>query len=298
MNWSGDRLENIYFCVMLVVAAFLGWNGWRQGVVRQAMTLLAIASAYAVGWFGRKPVAPLFKFMGYPIQVTEVIGGAVLGLITFVAVRAFSGFVFKRTAQKSPGRARTNYGVFGAVLGVVFAAIVFVAISDLIRILGAVAKPNVEALEAERIVFDANPQGALAPLPAPGGVIAGLAKLGSALDDGGSKVLFDRVDPVPTSVYAIVIKLGIMMSRPEAVERFREYPGVATLTEHPKLHALLSDPEVARLLDSKSYLKLLRNEKVVALANDREFADQVKRMDLDAALKFALMPPTDTKAAR
>ncbi len=294
-SMSGSTLENIYFGIMLIVAALLAWSGWRQGVVRQAMTLLAIAAAYAVGWFGRKAVAPLFGFLGYPVQLTEIIGGVAAGLVAFIAVKALSKFLFKRTAEKAAGRVRTSYGIFGAVLGVVFAGLLFIVASDVIRLLGAIAKSNVEAQVLESREFAANQGVMTEPGPQPGGVLRGLAELATALDDGGSREVLDRVDPVPANVYATVIKLGIMVSRPEAVDRFRRYPGVATLTEHPKLHALFADVEVGRLIESGSYLKLLRNEKVVALANDREFSEQVKQMDLDAALKFALTPQPPQK---
>lgn len=288
MQLSGDTLENIYFGFMLLVAASLAWNGWRQGVVRQAMTLLAIVAAYTVGWFGRKPMASVFGFLRYPEQVTEVIGGAAAGLATFIAIRAFSAFVFKRTKDKRPGGVRTSYGVFGALLGVVFAGIVFVVTSDVIRLAGAIAKSNVEVMEMEQKAYAEDPR-SLPPLdPDAGGFVKGLAKLGSALDRGSSGTVIQAVDPVPPSVYGTIIKLGIMVSRPDAVERFRSYPGVSSLTEHPKLNALFVDPEVAKLIDSKSYFKLLRNEKLVALANDAEFSEQVKKMDLDAALNFAL----------
>ena len=51
MDWDADTLENIYYAGAALLVTYLTWNGWRQGVARQAMTIFAIASAYAVAWF-------------------------------------------------------------------------------------------------------------------------------------------------------------------------------------------------------------------------------------------------------
>ena len=51
---DADTLENIYYAVTALVMAWLIFNGWRQGVVRQFMAMFAIASAYAAAYFGAR----------------------------------------------------------------------------------------------------------------------------------------------------------------------------------------------------------------------------------------------------
>ena len=101
-------------------------------------------------------------------------------------------------------------------------------------------------------------------------------------------------DPLPTErAFATLTKLGIMVSRAEAVERFTNYPGIAELTNHPKLVGLRNDPEIAELLQSQSYFRLLRHDKIVALANDPIFAAEIKKLEFDKALDFALSAEND-----
>ena len=56
---DADSLENLYYAIAALVVAILTVHGWRQGAGRQFMTLLAIAGAYIVGFFGAGAVAPL-----------------------------------------------------------------------------------------------------------------------------------------------------------------------------------------------------------------------------------------------
>jgi hypothetical protein len=131
----------------------------------------------------------------------------------------------------------------------------------------------------------------LLPPEEPGPLVRSFAKLGTALDEGKSGEFLQRYDNVPaTHVFATLAKLGIMVSRPEAVDRFLAYPGVEKLASHPKLIAVKNDPAVAELLLNRSFVRLLRHEKVVALANDAEFNALVKQMQFEKALDHALKP--------
>jgi len=265
------------------VVAILTVHGWRQGAGRQFMTLLAIAGAYIVGFFGAGAVAPWFTFLRYPAPVTQIIGGVVGGLLTLIAITTLGRFFFKRTSEREVGKGRWSYGFFGAVLGLVFGVAVFFVASEMVRLVGALAQSNVQATEQA-----AANSGKAGPDVNP--MVSGLAKLSSALNDGGSGDFFRKVDPVPAHVFSTLTKLGLMVSRPDAVERFLGYPGIDNLSRHPKLLALRSDPEVERLLASQSYFRLLRHEKVIALANDPEFAEQIRRTDFNQALDYALKP--------
>ncbi len=284
MDWDADTLENAYYAGAALLVTYLTWNGWRQGVVRQAMTIFAIASAYTVAWFGSKPLAPMFRFLRYPEPLTIVIAGVAGAMVTLVVINTVSRAYFKRTKEKTEGKVRLSYGIFGAVLGLFFGLVLFVFASEAVRLLGGIAKslvrdkahPNIEA-------SDKPAQGE--PVIA---MAQGLAKLGGALDEGGSGAFFRKVDPVPPNLFATLTKLGLMASHQEAVDRFLAYPGIAQVANHPKLLELRADPEVSKLLANGSYFRLLRHEKIVALASDPEFAAQIKKTDFDKALDYAL----------
>ncbi len=282
---DAESLENLYYAVAAVVVAVLTFHGWRQGVARQAITLVAIASAYAVGFFGAGLVEPYFQFLKYPPQLTRIIAGATGGLLTMVAITTVGRAFFKRTSERPAGRGRFAYGFFGAVLGLVFGGVVFMVATELVRLVGAVAQSNVQIAEVSKTDEKQVSKVEVSP------IVSGLARLTTALNDGGSGTFFRKVDPVPAHVFATLTKLGIMVSRPEAVNRFLAYPGISDLTHHPKLLALSNDPEVANLLASQSYFRLLRHEKVVGLASDPDFSEQLKRTDFQQAIDHALKAP-------
>ncbi len=285
-EFNADNLKYAYLGGSSVVAGFLTWNGWRQGLGRQGMTLLAVAGAYLTGFFGRKTAMPAFAFLGYPELVTELIGGVAAGLLTYIALHGLSRVLFKKTKDVAERGRRMRSGVFGAVLGFIFAMFLFIVSYYAVRMMGTIAASKVEVaksdLEAATLAHTNKPS------DEPNALIKGLAMLNKALGEGQTGELLHQVDRVPPNVYAMLFKLGIMVSREESVERFLAYPGIATLARHPKIISLKNDHEVSELISSKSYLKLLRNEKVVALANDAEFAAQIKAMDFEKALDHAI----------
>jgi len=292
MDLSASSLKFWYYAGSAVFVCVLAWNGWRQGAARQAMTLLSIVCAYATAWFGATSAAPLFRFLGYPPQLTTLIAGAAVGCATFLGVHGLRRIFFKRTAQQKNRTVRLSYGILGAVIGLAFGSFLFLFTSSTIRALGAVAKSRIEDVEKEN---HTPPKGrtipALLPEDQPGAIARNMAKLGGALDEGAAGEFFHRYDAMPAAhVFATLTKLGIMVSRPEAVDRFLRYPGVDKLATHPKLIAVKNDPVVNDLLMSGSYVKLLRHEKVVALANDEEFNGMVKEMEFEKALDHALKP--------
>lgn len=286
---SAGTLEAIYLSVIGLLTLLLMWNGWRQGVARQLMTLLAIVSGYLVGWFGGPSVAPMLAFLRYPEPVTRIIGGVVAGLAAFIAIRTLRLLFFKRTAQMESSRVRMSYGVFGALVGLVFGAALLLFSSDAIRMLGTLANMHVKMADQQKKALEADPVGAKAvPIEEPNPLIRGLAKLSDALSNGSTGKFIQSYDPVPKNVYVTIAKLAMMVSSQEALNRFLAYPGVESLASHPKLLALRMDPSVGELLANNSYLKLLRHEKVVALASDPEFAAEIKKINFEEALNAAL----------
>ena len=280
-EWSADALKNAYFIAVTVVVALLAWNGWKQGVLRQLVTLAAIASAYIVGWFGADSAAPLFEFLHFPSPITRIIGGVVAGFAAFIGIRTVGHIVCKRTAQQKPGAARVSYGVLGALIGVLFGGALFFLASGAIRMLGAIAQASLDAFQNEHASQPSAQK--------PGPLISGLAKLGTALDNGGIGQFLRDHDPLPTQhAFATLTKLGIMVSRADAVDRFVSYPGISRLTNHPRLVELQRDPEIAKMLESKSFFRLLRHDKIVALANDPIFAAEIRKLEFEKALDFAL----------
>lgn len=285
MDVSADNLKVVYYVVSVLCIAALGWNGWRQGVARQLMTLAAIACAYTAAYYGASSAAPVFGFLNYPPQITKLIGGAAVGCATFIGVHGLRRWFFKRTAQQKNEGARLSYGILGAIIGVAFGSLLFLITTGLVRAVGTVAESRIEDIENEKKI-------APALLPEdPGPLVRNFAKLNSALGEGASGKFLKRYEAAPlTHAFATLAKLGIMVSRPEAVDRFLSYPGVEILAMHPKLVAVKNDPEIFKLLNDGSYVSLLRHSKVLALASDAEFKALMEKMEFEKALDFALKP--------
>src|SRR2546430_12028874 len=53
--------QTIFISFALVLIAFQVVRGWRLGVVRQMVRLLALVSAYAAGLFGGRMLLPLLR---------------------------------------------------------------------------------------------------------------------------------------------------------------------------------------------------------------------------------------------
>ncbi len=287
MDFSADILKAAYYGAWVLFIAALGWSGWRQGVARQLMTLAAIACAYAAAWYGASSAAPVFAFLKYPPQVTRIIGGTAVGCATFLGLHGLRRWLFRRTAQQKTAGVRLSYGILGAILGVTFGSLVFIATTVfLARAVGVAGNSRMEDIEREK-----ERHTALLPPEEPGAIVRGFTKLGTALDEGLSGQFVKRYDNTSMShAFATIAKLTIMVSRPEAVDRFLSYPGIEKLASHPKLVAVKNDPEVFTLLDNHSFVRLLRHEKVLALANDDEFSALMKQMEFEKALDFALQP--------
>ena len=291
MDLSADTFRIAYYGVSAIFVGALGWNGWRQGIARQLMTLAAVACAYTAAYYGASSAAPVFGFLKYPPQITKIIGGAAVGCATFLGVNGLRRWLFKRTAQQKSAGVRLSFGVLGAIIGVTFGSLLFLITTGLVRAVGTVAESRIEDIEHEKKV-------APALLPDdPGPLVRNLAKLNSALGEGASGKFLKRYNAAPlTHALATFTKLGIMVSRPEAVDRFLAYPGIEKLAMHPKLVAVKNDPEVFKLLNDGSYVMLLRHEKVLALASDTEFKALMEKMEFEKALNFALKPDGQSPA--
>ena len=298
MDLDPKTLKTVYYAGSTVFVGLLAWNGWRQGIVRQAMTLVSIVAAYLAAWFGASSAAPVFGFLHYPPLITRLIAGAAVGCATFLALHSVRRLLVRRTAQQTSPTLRLSFGILGACVGLGFGLLFFFVTSSTIRALGEVAKARLDDHEKEAHPSPDAPKAP--PLTAeddPGPLVRGIAKLGGALDEGKSGKFFHRYDAVPAAhVFATLAKLGIMVSRPEAVDRFLSYPGVRELAHHPKLVAVRNDPDVSKLLVEQSYIRLLRHEKVVALSNDEEFNALIRKMDFEKALDHALQSPVKESA--
>ena len=280
--------------ILFVVAAFVvlihAWRGWRAGVVRQVVSLVALVVAGAAAFFGRELLVPVLRPLGLPERQLSFVAGAVLGVVIYFAILIFSAIVFKKTSQQDVGLVRLGYGFFGALIGALRGLVIVWIIFVVLRLFGVIAEVRVEMAR--------HPHGAHRP---PGTAVNALAGVKSALDDGPLGAVLDRLDPFPSTLHRVIPKLVRVFNDEETAKRLRDYPGMQTLLNHPKLAELGRDPEVERAVEDKNYLALLRNDRVQAALSDSAFTATLLKFDLEKALDYALgsgEKPTATPSRR
>jgi hypothetical protein len=280
----------------VLVVGWKVWRGWRAGVARELINLMALACAYLMAVFGGRMLAPLLRPFGIPDGLLGIAGGALLGVTVFLAITISGAILFKKTSQQSVAAVRFGYGLAGAAIGGVMGLfIVWIAILG-IRLLGTVAETRIEA--AKHPVRSI--RGKLTPTPIPqepSRWVRNLANIKHALEQGAAGAVVEQVDPIPGTLYSLLSRVGQMISNEQSIDRFLAFPGVKTLTEHPKIAALQKDPDIARDLIAGNYLALVRNDRIIRAANDEEIAELMSKFEFEKALDYALrksdrQPPT------
>jgi hypothetical protein len=273
---SADPAQLLFFFSAILLILWRMWRGWRLGVVRQVINLVALGLAYAAAIFGGRLAAPVLRPLGFPDLVLAILCGALLGVIVYGAISVTGAVIFKRTAHQSVGLVRLGYGAAGAAIGAVFGLVTVWAIVLGIRVLGTVAESEIAIAKTD---VHSTP---------PGRAARSLAGMKHSLEEGPTGRVIDRTDPIPVEFYELLQKLSLTVSNPERVKRFLDYPGARELAEHPRIQALQDDPEIAREIHARNYLALLRNDQIVRAANDPDLIRIIRNFELQKALDHAL----------
>jgi len=94
-------------------------HGWRLGLIRQLVRVIAIVVAYSCAFFAARATVPLMhSFFKLPDPILAVLGGAILAAILFAAINLIGAFLFKKTAQQESRFIRLIWGSTGAFLGI------------------------------------------------------------------------------------------------------------------------------------------------------------------------------------
>ncbi|HEX8311046.1 MAG TPA: CvpA family protein [Chthoniobacteraceae bacterium] len=289
MHDGADSWQFVLLAAAAILVLLQAWRGWRLGIVRQVISLAAIALAYAASLFGGEHLVPFLRPIGLPDQLLRVAGGALLGCSVFLVISLLGALLFKKTSDQSIGIIRLGYGATGAIVGGLFGVfLVWLGVLG-IRVLGTVAETEVRASRPQVSAIDG--QRSRIPPAEPSSVSLGLVQMKHALEQGTTGAVVEHVDPIPGTLYSILGKVGQMMSSERSVERFMKHPGVKTLTEHPKIIALQHDPEIAREVVARNYFALIRNSNIVAAANDPELGVLLRNLEFEKALDHALRKP-------
>ena len=287
MNSNFDLWQLAFFCAAAILVLAKTWQGWRMGILRQLVNILALVVAYVVGYFS------LVLFLNRAPRVWGVTLAVVMALVVYVGVSIMGKVFFKKTSQKSAGIVRFGYGISGGSLGALYGLfLVWIAVLA-IRILGDVAETQIAdgAHPSAGSGKVRGKSGSATPAPPPGAVVMGLAHMKKSLEQGAAGSVVQQVDPIPGTLYGILHKLGMMVSDERSLQRFLSYPGAKPLLANPKIAALQNDPEIVKYLENKDYFGLLRNSHVLEAANDSEIAELMRKFEFEKALDYAIRKP-------
>jgi membrane protein required for colicin V production len=289
MTAGSSLWQTIFVSFALILIAFEIVRGWRLGIVRQGVRLLALACAYAAALFGGRLLLPVLRpFWHAPDLILSLLTGAIFALLVYAVINALGAILFKRTGQQSAGIVRLVYGLSGGVLGIFFGLFSVWLIVVAIRSVGAIANAEVHtqtAAQRETVPLTARPQPS--PNNAPT-MVNSLAKLKNSIELGSLGEVVKTVDVVPAQTYQTLGKLGTMVANPQSAGRFLSYPGAKELTQNPKIVALRDDPEIIELIQHQRYLELLQHPKLIDALNDPALAAQLRSFEFQKALDYAL----------
>jgi uncharacterized membrane protein required for colicin V production len=269
-------------------------HGWRLGLVRQLVRVIAIVVAYSCAFFAARATVPLMRsFFKLPDPILAVLGGAILAAILFAAINLTGAFLFKKTAQQESRFVRLIWGSTGAFLGILLGLFTIWLAFAGIRMVGSVA-------EARSRTQNAPPSTAVQPngsaqiqtestvSPSPNPLMTMLADMKSSLESGQVGEVVRTIDPFPPALYRGLEKGGEVASNVQSAERFLSFPGAREISEHPKVVALRNDPRVMELIADGRIFELMKNQRIIDAMNDPGLQARVKKFDLERALDYAL----------
>lgn len=256
------------------------WRGWQGGLVRSGMHFGAIFVALSLGCLAAKLAAMPFGGLDtLPGFIAGMVLGGVVGILLFVTIWILAALLFKRTGHQVSGVLRIFWGVGGAFFGLLIGLTVLWGGVSIVRSAGALAESRVESRGP--------------PRP---NLAGGLLTLKQSLELGSPGRFLASVDALPADFYAILLQIGQLTNNQRAMLRLLEYPGLQEILQNPRVVDLVNDPQVIKASREGNMFPLFGNEAVAAAMLDPLLTEQLRKIDLRAALKFALESPPPSPA--
>jgi len=265
------------------------WRGWKAGLVRSGLHLAAIGLSTFLGFHAAQlAAAPLGGFKEMSGILTGVVVGLAVTAIVFVVMWILSVVLFKKTEHQSSGIFRMLWGLGGAFFGLCLGLLIVWGGVSIVRGLGSFAQARAQA--------PAQHTASGAPVEQKSGFASSLVTMKDSLEMGPIGKAVSATDPLSPDVYEIINQVGAITSDPEVMMRFIEYPDIQKIINNPKIAELLSDPSIMKAGQSQNLIGLMSNPAILAAVQDPAFAEELKKVDLRAALKFALEKPNASPA--
>src|SRR5438309_3841143 len=207
--------QYVFISLAIVIILLEIIHGWRLGLIRQLVRVIAIIVAYSSAFFGARPTVPLLRsFFKLPDPILAVLGGAILAGLLFAAINLTGAFLFKKTAQQESRFVRLIWGSTGALLGILLGLFTIWLAFAGIRMVGSVAEarlrtPNAPASTAAQPSGSAQIKTESVPPPIlPSPLMTMLADMKNSLESGRVGEAVRTIDPLPPALYRALEKAG------------------------------------------------------------------------------------------
>ena len=284
-NW---QLVFVSLAVVILLLEII--HGWRLGLIRQLVRVIAIIVAYACGFFAANTTIPIMRScLKLPDPILAILGGAILAFILFAAINLIGAFLFKRTAQQPSPVIRLIWGTSGALLGILLGVFTLWLAFTGIRMVGSVAQAQLHTQNPPAVSAHANgiagPGASVSPRNP---LVTMVSDMKNSLEHGHVGEAVRAVDPLPSGLYRGLEKAGEVASNPQYAERFLSFPGAREISEHPRVVALRNDRQVMQLIASGQIFELMKNQRMIDALNDPSLQTRIRKFDLERALDYAL----------
>ncbi|PYL90567.1 MAG: hypothetical protein DMF16_04535 [Verrucomicrobia bacterium] len=150
--------QYVFISLAVVIILLEIIHGWRLGLVRQLVRVIAIIVAYSCAFFGARATVPIMRsFFKLPDPILAVLGGAILAAILFAAINLTGALLFRKTAQQESRFVRLIWGSTGAFLGILLGLFTIWLAFAGIRMVGSVAEARLRTQNAPGRLATAQP---------------------------------------------------------------------------------------------------------------------------------------------
>src|SRR5437763_3400598 len=254
--------QYVFISLAIVIILLEIVHGWRLGLIRQLVRVIAIIVAYSCGFFAANATIPIMRsYLKLPDPILAILGGAILAFILFAAINLIGAFLFKKTAQHSSPVIRLIWGIAGALLGVLLGMFTLWLTFTGIRMVGSVAQARLHTPNPPGLT--PRPNGTVDPAaqPAPPNpLMTILADMKNSLEGGHVGEAVRAVDPLPPTLYRGLEKAGEVASNPDCAEGFLSFPGAREISEHRRVVVVRDDRQGVEGIASGQSFVLIKNQ--------------------------------------
>src|SRR6266403_2428629 len=101
--------QYVFISLAVVIILLEIIHGWRLGLVRQLVRVIAIIVAYSCAFFGARATVPIMRsFLKLPDPILAVLGGAILAAILFAAINLTGALLFRSEEHTSELQSRRD----------------------------------------------------------------------------------------------------------------------------------------------------------------------------------------------